>query len=72
MMAFEILYGKVPWPIRDIPSFLWNIYHVPLRFPYDKSVSEEFKDFIRSCLTVDESKRIGWDDVFSHPFLKRQ
>lgn len=42
---------------------------MPLKFPYDKTISEEYKDFLRRCLTVKEEDRIGWDEVFKHPVL---
>lgn len=44
---------------------------MPLRFPVDKVVSEEMKDFIRSCLQIKEDLRIGWDKVFEHVILKK-
>jgi len=69
MMFYETLFGKAPWNCRDIHSLLSGIKTTPLRFPYDKPVSENTKDFIRKCLKVDETDRIGWDEIFKHPIL---
>lgn len=35
MMFYEMLFGKTPWPCRDINSFLLNIKTSPLKFPYN-------------------------------------
>lgn len=42
---------------------------MPLRFPYEKPIQESTKDFLSKCLTIDESKRIGWEDIFKHQML---
>jgi calcium-dependent protein kinase len=39
MMFYEMIFGKTPWPCRDINSLLKAIKSVPLRFPYDKPIS---------------------------------
>ncbi|CAD8095363.1 unnamed protein product [Paramecium sonneborni] len=70
VMAYEMLYGRQPWPCRDLNSYLLNIKSSPLKFPIEKKVSEQFKDFIKKCLTIDENQRIGWNDVFKHDVLK--
>ncbi|EGR27218.1 protein kinase domain protein [Ichthyophthirius multifiliis] len=58
IIFYEILFGKTPWPSRDLQSFLSNIQSIPLRFPYDKPVKKETKDFISRCLILNEDKRI--------------
>ena len=45
---------------------------MPLKFPFEKPISEEYKDFIRRCLAVNEIDRIGWDEVFKHPVLTKK
>jgi calcium-dependent protein kinase len=67
-----MLYGRQPWPCRDLNSYVCNMKNMSLRFPFEKPISEEMKDFIRRCLTVDENSRLGWDEVFNHPILKKQ
>lgn len=68
-MAYEMIYGRQPWPCRDCNSYLLNMKCQPLKFPFEKPVSEQYKDFIRKCLTIDEEKRVGWKEVFQHPVL---
>jgi calcium-dependent protein kinase len=46
MLYFEMLYGKTPWSCRDQKSFLKNIQTYPLKFPYDKPISANSKDFL--------------------------
>lgn len=43
---------------------------MPLRFPIDIKLSEQFKDFLKKCLIYDEDKRIEWEDAFNHPLFK--
>lgn len=64
-----MIYGRQPWPCRDCNSYLLNMKCQPLKFPFEKPVSEQYKDFIRKCLTIDEEKRVGWKEVFQHPVL---
>lgn len=59
-----------PWPARDINSYLRNMKTCPLRFPYDKPIGANTKDFITRCLTANENQRISWEEVFKHPILK--
>lgn len=43
---------------------------IPVNFPATPPVSEESKDFIRGCLTIDEAKRFSLKDMLEHPLLK--
>lgn len=70
VVVYEMLFGRTPWPCRDLNSYVQNMKTMTLRFPFEKPISEEMKDFIRRTLTVDENARLGWDDVFNHPILK--
>ncbi|CAD8144291.1 unnamed protein product [Paramecium octaurelia] len=69
IMAYEMVYGKQPWPCRDIPSYAFNIKNQPLKFPVDIRVSDEYQDFIKQCLKKDEKDRISWDQLFQHVIL---
>ena len=42
---------------------------VPLRFPYEKPISDLSKDFLIRALTYDENKRISWAEVFQHKLV---
>ncbi|CAD8095365.1 unnamed protein product [Paramecium sonneborni] len=69
IIAYEMIYGRQPWPCRDMKSYLKNIKCYPLRFPIDKAVSEQYKNFVRQCLKVDENQRISWKELFEHPLI---
>ncbi|CAD8210364.1 unnamed protein product [Paramecium pentaurelia] len=69
IIAYEMIYGRQPWSCRDMKSYLKNIKCYPLRFPIDKAVSEQYKNFVRLCLKIDENQRIGWKDLFEHSLL---
>lgn len=56
-----MLFGKTPWPARDVTSLRNNIRAMPLRFPYDIPIGKYTKSFIEGCLTKNEEKRLGWD-----------
>ena len=70
VMFYEMLFAKTPWPCRDVHSYLRNMTTTPLRFPYDKSIGKNTKDFIERCLKVKESERISWDEAFAHPLIE--
>ncbi|KAM3146320.1 hypothetical protein pb186bvf_001665 [Paramecium bursaria] len=69
LLAYEIVYGKGPWVSLDANSYIHNVYSTPLRFPIDVQISEQYKSFIKSALTVDESKRLSLEEVLKHPAL---
>lgn len=64
LMYYELLFGKAPWPHRNMESYLEYIKREPLRFPYDVKISSKSMDFIKRCLEIDENKRIGWNEIF--------
>lgn len=49
-MFYEMLFGKTPWPARDIQSLKENVKRLPLRFPYDIPIGKHTKSFIEGCL----------------------
>lgn len=68
-MFYEMLFGKTPWPARDIKSLKENVAKMPLKFPYGKEIGKNTKSFIEGCLQKEEEKRFGWDEVFNHPIF---
>lgn len=69
LMFYEMLYQRTPWPCRDVQSLLDGIKNTPLRFPYERPISNVTRDFIRKCLEVEEEKRMSWEEIFKHPLL---
>ena len=35
-----------------------------------REISDNAKDFIKRCLTVDPAARIDWKDIYEHPLIK--
>ena len=48
---------------------LWKLAHGELP-PIPDDLPEDAKDFIRSCLQVDPSKRPVADQLLQHPFIR--
>ena len=59
MIFYELLYGTVPWNAPSEKDLARLMIQTPLQFSPDIPVSEEAKNFIRECLTVDEDCRIN-------------
>ena len=49
--------------------YLHGIFHRPFTFPYDAQIGQNTKDFLKKSLTVEEDRRMGWQEVFSHPLI---
>lgn len=65
-----MLYGKTPWPARSQYELVMNITNIPLKFPYNITISETSKDFIKKCLEIEEEKRISWEQLFDHKIFR--
>lgn len=65
-----MLFGKTPWPSRDIKSLVESIYSAPLKFPYDYPIGNQTKNFIKGCLEINESDRLSWEEIFNHPIFE--
>ncbi|CAD8120799.1 unnamed protein product [Paramecium sonneborni] len=63
---YEALYGQTPWTARSIPELVKNIMSQPLKFPQDKNVDPMIQDMIKGCLQLEESDRLGWDQLYRH------
>jgi serine/threonine protein kinase len=48
---------------------LEKVARTPVTF--SKNLSDDLKDFIRKCLTIEEDRRISLTEMESHPFIKR-
>ncbi|CAK60939.1 unnamed protein product (macronuclear) [Paramecium tetraurelia] len=71
MILYNALYGYTAWSGSRIEQLLHNIEHKLLDFPDDQtSVSDDMKQFIEGCLTMEEAERMNWDEVFKHRLVK--
>lgn len=86
VLAYEFLVGKPPFEAEGnerrtyrkisrsclffiLSNLIFLFFRVELRFP--SHVSSEAKDFVKSLLRKDPTKRLPLSRVPSHPFIKR-
>ena len=72
-VMFEMLTGKLPFPIKRGTSLNLKIYENKVEFP--KNINKDAKDFISKLLVVDPKKRLGQGpdgskQIKDHPFFK--
>jgi serine/threonine-protein kinase ULK2 len=63
IMIYEMLHGETPWECRTESELIDKMTKIPVRFKETISVSKEVKEFIRKCLEIDETKRMGLSDL---------
>ena len=61
IMIYELLHGDTPWECRTEHELIDKMVRVPVSFKV--TVSDSVKAFIKKCLEVDESKRMGLSDL---------
>jgi serine/threonine protein kinase len=66
VISFTIIQILAPWYGYSKENLLSNIEKTPIKFDPKVEVSEESKDFLRQCLTIDENQRISWQQVYQH------
>jgi calcium-dependent protein kinase len=70
LMLYELLYGCPPWPCLSIEGYIEGIKKRPLSFPYKVAIGRGTRDFLVRALTVRESLRMNWEEVFNHEIIK--
>lgn len=68
-MLYEMVFGYLPWPHRNLKSYKSYILKYPLSFPFDANIGSNLKDFIEKCLVIDEHQRMSWEMAASHPLV---
>lgn len=63
IMIFEMLHGETPWECRTESELIEKMTRVPVKFRENLGISQEIKDFIKKCLEVDETRRMGLVDL---------
>ena len=66
VMLYEMLYGVAPFEELDIPGLLRRIEEGKLVFHEYNKISNSTEHILRRMLEPSESKRTGWDELFSH------
>ena len=72
-VMFEMLSGKIPFPIKRNVKLNPKIYEKSVEYP--KSMTKEAKDLIQKLLVINPNKRLGQgpngsDNIKKHPFFK--
>lgn len=64
-----MIFGFSPWATRQFEVYKRAVISRPVAFPYNCGIGSNVRDFIVSCLQVDEAKRISWEQLFKHPLV---
>lgn len=65
----QMLFGCLPWRANSEYELVQTIATVGLMFPSTIEISENSRNFLKGCLTVEESDRFSWLQVYSHPIF---
>ena len=73
VILYECLFGKAPYKSETLDELLQKIKsEQPILIPRGSKMSEECYDLLNKCLERDPSKRIDYEDFFTHPFLGKE
>jgi serine/threonine protein kinase len=64
LIYYEMLFGKTPWDVKSMADLTNMPRTVPVKFPFNISISKMSKNFILGCLQYEESNRLSWPDIF--------
>ena len=67
MMFYEILFGFMPFYGSSPDDLHYQINKNALKFPKNHQISSNTKDFIQRALKIEESERLSWESILSHP-----
>jgi len=73
VVTFVMLSGRTPFNAKDLVGIAREIRNCNYTFDYPEftEVSEEAKNFIRTCLQVNPEARESMAGLLTHPWLKR-
>ncbi|KAI9828308.1 MAG: hypothetical protein M1832_002736 [Thelocarpon impressellum] len=69
IVLYAMLVGRTPFDDVDVPSILRNIKAG--RFDMPDFLSDEARDLLWNMLQLDSRRRIGMDQIWAHPLLRR-
>lgn len=70
VMIYEMLFGEPPFHGKTESETFTNILRRKLIFSKGVELSPEVIDFMQKLLIVDPSKRMNYNDVRNHPWMK--
>lgn len=59
-----MLFGKTPWDVKSMADLTNMPRTVPVKFPFNISISKMSKKFILGCLQYEEANRLSWPEIF--------
>lgn len=68
-VVLEMFAGKRPWSNEAVVSAIYKIGKTKLAPPIPKEISDEAKDFVNKCFTIDSEKRPTAAELLCHPFM---
>nr|XP_039258567.1 serine/threonine-protein kinase 36-like [Styela clava] len=67
-ILYELFVGKPPFYTNSIFQLVSLIIKDDIKWP--KSMSDDFRTFLRGLLTKDPNKRLTWPYLLKHPFVR--
>ena len=73
VVLYIMLSGKVPFPGNTEPEIIYNVIKGDFHFDYDafKTVSDECKDLIKSCLAKEYETRFTAKQAIDHIWIQK-
>jgi len=71
VILYTMCYGRFPYLANSLHELYQLIHESELDMPFDIDVSFQLMDLICAMLTVDPSKRITLDQIFTHPWITK-
>lgn len=68
-VVLEMFAGKRPWSNEAVVSAIYKIGKTKLAPPIPEELSDESKDFLHKCFTIDTEKRPTAAELLDHPFM---
>lgn len=69
-VVLEMLAGKRPWSNEAVISAIYKIGKTKLAPPIPNNISDDAKDFVNACFTIDSEMRPTAEKLLEHKFMK--
>lgn len=71
VVFYQLLYGKYPYIGASDYEILKKIKNQRPDYA-GVNISDNAKNFIERCLTINPKDRISWKEIYDHPLIKQQ
>lgn len=69
-VTLEMFRGERPWSNEAVVSAIYKLGKTKLAPPIPEDISDEAKDFLSQCFTIDSEKRPTASELLEHDFIK--